>query len=68
MLGLLKSFGQFSRIIQGIKYLKMPGHGSSTLIPADFLINKDQTIHTAYYGNDISDHIPLRQIELFLKE
>lgn len=40
--------------------------GTKNLIPADFLILPDQTIHTAFYGNDISEHIPFEQIDAFL--
>lgn len=42
--------------------------GIRTLLPADFLVSPDQTIHTAYYGKDIGDHIPFEQIENFLRE
>ena len=42
--------------------------GIQNLHPADFLISPDQTIHTAYYGRDISDHIPFEQIDRFLND
>lgn len=42
--------------------------GEKTLIPADFLINPDLTIHRAYYGRHIGDHIPFEDIYKFLKE
>ena len=32
------------------------------IIPADFLINKVQTMHKAYYGKDFSDHIPVEEV------
>lgn len=32
------------------------------LIPADFLIDSNQNIHCAYYGNDFGDHLPLSEI------
>lgn len=32
------------------------------LIPADFLIDKDQTISKVYYGKDFGDHLPLQEI------
>lgn len=33
------------------------------VLPADFLIKADQTIHTAYYGKDFRDHLSFEQIE-----
>ncbi|XKT74742.1 MAG: peroxiredoxin-like family protein [Patescibacteria group bacterium UBA2163] len=41
--------------------------GDKKLVPADFLIDEKGVVHTAYYGKDISDHLPLEQIEEFLK-
>lgn len=35
-------------------------------IPADFLIDENSIIHCAYYGKDISDHIPFSEIEKFI--
>ena len=42
----------------------LPGRmeGSITLIPADFLIGPDGSILVAYYGKDISDHLPIETI------
>ena len=42
----------------------LPGRmeGSITLVPADFLIGPDGTILLAYYGRDISDHLPVEII------
>jgi thioredoxin-dependent peroxiredoxin len=39
----------------------LPGRmeGSITLVPADFLIGPDGSILLAYYGKDISDHLPV---------
>jgi peroxiredoxin len=39
-----------------------------TMIPADFLIDKDGVIEQAYYGKDASDHIPLAVIDGFLNQ
>ena len=36
------------------------------LIPADFLINEQGVITTAYYGEDINDRIPIEQLEKFV--
>ncbi len=32
------------------------------LIPADFLIDENQSIYRAYYGDDFGDHIPIEEI------
>jgi thioredoxin-dependent peroxiredoxin len=46
----------------------MPGKmdGNKHQVPADFLINEDFTIKTAYYGKDIGDHLPIKEIELWV--
>lgn len=43
----------------------LPGtvEGGIHRIPADFLINPQGRIVVAYYGKDIGDHLPVRQIE-----
>jgi peroxiredoxin len=45
----------------------LPGRmeGSITLVPADFLVGPDGSILVAYYGKDISDHLP---IEIILQQ
>ena len=40
--------------------------GDLSLLPADMLIDGEGTVIRAYYGNDIGDHLPLREIERFL--
>lgn len=37
-------------------------------IPADFLINRDLTIHTVHYGNLVFDHLPFESIDRFLAD
>lgn len=32
------------------------------VIPADFLIDEHQRIHTAYYGKDYDDHLPISEV------
>ena len=36
--------------------------GKKALVPADFLIGPDLMVVKAYYGKDISDHMPLQEI------
>ena len=37
-----------------------------TMIPADFLIDDNGIIHTAYYGKDAADHLNIQSIEHFI--
>ena len=47
----------------------LPGRmdGDKAMIPADFLITPEQTIHRAFYGSDIGDHLPIKEIQLFIE-
>lgn len=40
--------------------------GDMNQLPADFLLNPDLTIHQAYYGEHIGDHIGFADIDRFL--
>lgn len=40
--------------------------GDMNQLPADFLINPDLTIHQAYYGEHIGDHVGFEAIDRFL--
>ncbi|MBC8323643.1 MAG: AhpC/TSA family protein [Candidatus Marinimicrobia bacterium] len=51
-------------ILKGIFPGKM--EGDLAILPADFLINEDGTIHTAYYGKNIGDHLDFQHILSFL--
>lgn len=51
---------------KGFKPGKM--EGNKAIIPADFLIGPDQKIEKAYYGKDIGDHLPIEEIEAWLKK
>jgi len=62
--------GMFKAMIQPFKMMSMMSSGffnlksmrDKPLIPADFLINRDQTIHQAYYGKDFGDHLSIDRI------
>ncbi len=41
--------------------------GDKAIVPGDFLINEDMTLHTVFYGSDIGDHLPLAAVEKFLQ-
>lgn len=47
----------------------LPGRmdGDKAMIPADFLITPEQAIHRAFYGSDIGDHLPIKEIQSFLE-
>ena len=51
-----------------LKERLMPGkmEGKWAMVPADFLIGPDLLIYEAFYGKDISEHMPLEQVERFL--
>lgn len=59
-----------SMAIEAMKGGFNPKHidGEKNIIPADFLINPDLTIHKAFYGKHIGDHIPFSEIERFLEK
>lgn len=57
---------RFMKAVVGKRFLPGRMEGDKTMVPADFLINGDGTIHTAYYGKNIGDHIPLEEIHRFL--
>ena len=40
--------------------------GTKTRIPADFLIDGDGVLRTAFYGRKIADHIPFDLVDAFL--
>jgi hypothetical protein len=46
-------------------YIKF-GYGSKLLIPADFLVDRDQKIVDIFMGTDISEHMPQERIEQFI--
>lgn len=48
--------------------IKGKADGDQFLIPADFLIDEKQIIHTAYYGKDISDHLSVDVIRKFIND
>lgn len=39
--------------------------GSLITMPADFLIDREGIIQTAYYGKDEGDHLPFEQVKAF---
>lgn len=67
VLGMLRGILRFSDFSEAAKQKLMffNPHNDIALVPADFLINPDLTIHTAYYGRDIGDHLDLAAIKQF---
>ena len=58
---------RFPTLVQGMfkGYIPTSFKGNILTMPADFLINPDGTIHTAYYGKDDGDHLPFSQVKDF---
>ena len=48
-------------------YARVDPDGHVNRIPADFLISESGIIDIAYYGDDISDHIPFSRIDKWIK-
>ncbi len=46
-------------------YLPLVIKGSLTTMPADFLVDENGVIRTAYYGKDEGDHLPFEQVKAF---
>ena len=67
--GMLK--GMFTRmpaLINGMfgkGYIPFPFKGSLLTMPADFLVDEEGTVHSAYYGQDEGDHLPIEEIVRF---
>lgn len=62
VLGMLKGmFFRMPRLIKGMfkGYVPIVIKGSLTTMPADFLIDRNGIIQTAYYGKDEGDHLPI---------
>lgn len=55
--------------IKALAHGFLPGkmEGDKAIVPADFLINPNGTIHTAYYGKNIGDHLLISNIRSFIK-
>jgi peroxiredoxin len=64
----VKGLIQPKKIFATVKNGFLPGkmENDINMIPADFLIDENGTIHTAYYGKDASDHLHIKVIENFL--
>ncbi len=48
--------------------LVRPWQGLATRIPADFLIDREGKIRTAFYGTNITEHISFEAVEEFIAE
>jgi thioredoxin-dependent peroxiredoxin len=51
----------------GLPLMRRPD-GPAFRIPADFLIAPAGTIHTAFYGSNMADHIPFETVDAWLDE
>ncbi len=57
LLGLLR-MGTAFQAMRGVNFRLRPSGGHLNRLPADFLIDPTGAITVAYYGTDITDHIP----------
>ena len=67
-MGYAKGLAKVGKVADALGRGFMPGkmEGDKNMVPADFLIDENGVIHTAYYGKDISDHLDLQTIQAFL--
>ncbi|MDQ0196873.1 redoxin domain-containing protein [Paenibacillus wynnii] len=67
-IGALKVMREPGLVMKALKgrFNPLEADGDMNQLPADFLLNPDLTIHTAYYGEHIGDHIEFAEIERFL--
>lgn len=67
--GVLRGAARLGDLFGAARLGFLPGEidGDVSMVPADFLIGPDQLIHSAYYGADVGDHMPLDQIEAYAR-
>ena len=67
--GFFKGSLSLRRLAQALAQGFFPGkmEGDKFMLPADFLIDSQGVIARAYYGNSISDHIPLSDVFAWTK-
>lgn len=68
MLGMLRTSFRVKDLSQSFSLGYLPGkiEGSFAMIPADFLVNENFVIETAFYGKDVGDHLALPEIYSWL--
>ncbi len=52
-------------LFRGMRLTGLRGTSSSTLMPADFLIDEYGEVVETYYGSDAGDHIPIERLVRF---
>jgi thioredoxin-dependent peroxiredoxin len=67
-LAFAKSAGRVKDVASAMSKGFLPGkmEGEVNQVPADFLIDENGRLHTAFYGADIGDHLALELIEAFV--
>lgn len=67
-LAMAKGGLQLGKLASSLKEGMLPGkmEGEINMVPADFIIDESGNILLAYYGKDISDHVPESEIERVL--
>lgn len=61
--------GAMGKMSKGKKLFtkKMKQDGNANRVSADFLINADGTLHTAYYASYVGDHLPMDSVKAFVR-
>jgi peroxiredoxin len=62
----LQTIKNYKKVIGALKseYFNLKSFTERNIVPADFLIDENLTIKKAYYGQDFSDHLPIKEILL----
>lgn len=65
--GAFKSLVRIKPILSMIKHWNFSTKSKSKILPAEFLINEDLSVHQAHYGKDFADHINSKEIIKWIK-
>jgi len=65
MLAMLKPITMM-KAMWNVRFRMGPRDGKANRVPADFLIDTDGTVRVCHYGSNITDHIPMKQVEKFM--
>lgn len=66
MLAMLKPVTMM-KAMWNVRFRMGPRDGKTNRVPADFLIDTDGSLKVCHYGSDITDHIPMREVEDFMQ-
>jgi len=64
---MLDRYQKGNKLFKGRKYKREGWEETSTIIPADFIVDKNQKIELSYYGEFIGDHLPVKDLLIDVK-